>query len=328
MRRTWIREHRTRLVALAAVLGLVAAGAIVAATTGTSSREASTVSLDAPAMGEDGKARAIAPGQAARAQSPGSAPITAPDLAPLPPGGSGTVGPTGPKIVRNADLAVKVTKGQFRSAFDRVASIAAASGGYVTSSSTYAARDDRRPSSGQLTVRVPAERFDDTRRALGQLGTVEQESLRGEDVSGQLVDQEARLRSLQAQEESLRTLLAKATNVGEVLQVQNALFEVRQQIEQLQAQRAQLDQAATLATIQVSVYEPGASPIGEPGPEPVTGLAHSLDRAWDGAVAVVGGMIVVLGWLAPVAVLGGLVWGGLRLRRRGPSRRAPAPAEA
>jgi hypothetical protein len=46
-----------------------------------------------------------------------------------------------------------------------------------------------------------------------------------------------------------------------------------------------------------------------------------------GALSVVGGMIVVLGWLTPVAVLGGLVWGGLRLRRRGP-RPATGPATA
>ena len=337
MRWTWIKGRRKGTLALGAFLTLVVGGAVVAARTGgVSGRESHTSTgssagvSSAPAIARDAKA-AVAPeasGQAA------GAPV--PQIAPVPPGGTGTgtVAPTGPRIVRNADIAVRVGKGRFGPAFDRVASIAAANGGYVTSSTTSTSGGSGRsapPRSGQLTVRLPSERFDDTRRALGQLGTVEQESLRGEDVSGQLVDQDARLRSLQAQEDSLRTLLSKATGVSDVLQVQNALFAVRQQIEQLQAQQTQLDQSATLATIQVSVYEPGASPIGQPEPLPATGLAHDLDRARDGAVAVLGGMIVVLGWLVPVAAVGGLVWGGLRLRRRagapgGPAA-VPAPAD-
>lgn len=204
-----------------------------------------------------------------------------------------------------------------------MAAIATSHGGYVTSSTTATSGERRRPDSGQLTVRVPADRFEDARNALRQLGTVEQESLRGEDVSGQLVDHEARLRSLQAQEESLRSLLGRAGNVGEVLQVQTALFDVRQQIEQLEGQRAQLEQAAALATLQVSIYEPGAQPVYDPDPVPSHDLASSLERARDGALAVVGGMIVVVGWLTPLAVLGLAVWGGLRLRRR-PA--APAPS--
>src|SRR5207247_73958 len=90
------------------------------------------------------------------------------------------------------------------------------------------------------TVRVPAASFDNARRDLRALGKVETESIRGEDVTGQLVDFDARIRSLQAQEDALRTLMGRANQVGEILQIQNQLFDVRQQIEQLQAQRGQL----------------------------------------------------------------------------------------
>jgi hypothetical protein len=182
---------------------------------------------------------------------------------------------------------------------------------------------------GELTVRVPADKFDAARRDLGALGTVESQSLRGEDVSAQMVDYDARLKSLSAQEEALRGLLGKATAVGEVLQVQNSLFDVRQQIEQLQAQRANLDQAASLATLQVSLFEPGAA--FQPRPtQPQTGLAGALGRAVDAAESVVGGMIVVIGWLTPLALIALLAWGIGRLfrRRSGKGRARPAPAEA
>jgi hypothetical protein len=239
----------------------------------------------------------------------------------------GAIDPAGPKIVRTGELSVQVPKGAFGSAFDRVSAIAVVHGGYVTSSSTTISGEDRKARSGEITLRVPSDRFDDARRALGELGEVQQESSRGEDVSGQLVDYDARLRSLQAQEEALRGLLGKATTVGEVLQVQNSLFDVRQQVEQLTAQRDQLAQQAALSTLQLSLYEPGAVLAG-PDPEPVAdnALVRSVREAVDGAVAVVGGMIVVVGWLLPVAILAGLGWGVVRLRRRGGAGTPQAPA--
>ena len=310
--------RRTGFVGVGLVALLVVAGAVVSSV--ESSDEAAAPGDEMAATSAAGAPEpAIAGSRGVAADVAGSGSVGTLGL-------PQTVAPSGPRVVRTADLSVEVGKDRFAGAFDRATSIATSHGGYVTSSGTGATGDSRRPTSGQLTLRVPADRFDDARRALGQLGEVRQEGVRGEDVSGQLVDYEARLRNLRAQEESLQGLLGRASNVGEVMQVQTTLFGVRQQIEQLDAQRAQLDQAAALATIQLSLYEPGAAGVfrPEPEPEPATGLAGSFERAVDGAVAVVGGMIVVLGYATPLAVLGLLGWGVLRLRRR--PVRAPAPA--
>jgi hypothetical protein len=291
-------------------VALVVAGAIVAA-------------VDSPPGGGD---------ESATVSTQIAAPAGAGDMAgkaqvapsPPPPGdGSTAVVPGAPRVVRTADLRMKVTKGGFGAAFDRVASLAAANGGFVSSSST-ASTDDAR--SGELTVRVPADRFDAVRQSLSGLGEVESQSIRGEDVSGQLVDYDARLKSLQAQEDALRVLVGQAKAVNEVLSVQSSLFNVRQQIEQLRAQKANLEQATTLATIQVSLFEPGAALTSRPVDEDRS-LARSFERAVDGSVAVVGGMMVVVGYLVPVAVLGLLGWGGSRVFRRrpvGPVPQAPA----
>lgn len=263
------------------------------------------------------------------ASSPASAPVVAgPEMgaaaakaAPVPPDtGSSAVVPGAPRIVRTADLRVKVAKGGFSAAFDRVASVAAANGGFVSSSTTSSADAAH---SGDLTVRIPSDRFDAVRQSLATLGKVDSESIRGEDVSGQLVDFDARITNLQAQEDALRTLLGQAKAVGDVLSVQSSLFGVRQQIEQLKAQQANLQQAATLATIQVSLFEPGAPAVAQPLPVADRSLAHSVSRAFDGMVTVVGGMIVVVGWLIPVAVLGLAGWGASRVLRRRPAGQVP-----
>jgi len=242
-----------------------------------------------------------------------------PTPAPVP-GGTSSVPSVDPKVVRTADVQVQVATGAFGTAFDRVESIAAANGGFVASSSSTTGGKAR---AGNLEIRVPADRFDATRQAVRGLGKVEAESLRGQDVTGQLVDFDARLTSLKAQEDALRTLLGQAKAVGDVLTVQSNLFNVRQQIEQLQAQRTNLDQQASFATIAVALAEPGAVAVTQP-PKPDRGLAHSWRHAVDGALAVLGGMIVVAGWLMPLAVLGLLGWGASRGLRRRSLRRLPA----
>ncbi|MDP9453676.1 MAG: DUF4349 domain-containing protein, partial [Actinomycetota bacterium] len=185
------------------------------------------------------------------------------------------------------------------------------------SSSTSGAEDG--PVRAELVLRVPAERFDAARSELAGVGRVTSVQVGGEDVSAQLVDLDARLRALRAEEDALRTLLAEAGDVGEVLAVREQLSATRSEIERLAALQASLDDRASFATLRVTLAAPGAGAIGDP--EPGAGLARSLARALDASVAVVGGMIVVLGYAVPFLVVGLLVWFGLRLARL---RRRPA----
>ena len=305
-------------VAGVVLVALVVAGAIQARVgTRTGNDEAATLSRDASAGAPE---PATAP-KGAAAMSAGSTVSDGGQISPVPPpdGGPTAVVPGAPRVVRTADLRVEVAGGSFGSAFDRVASIAAASGGFVSASST---SSDDGARSGELTVRVPADRFESVRQSLAGLGEVESQSIRGEDVSGQLVDYDARLTSLRAQEEALRVLVGQAREVGDVLRVQSSLFGVRQQIEQMQAQKTNLEQSVSLATIQVSLFEPGAASTRPAGDEP--SLARSFEQAVDGMVEVLGGMIVVVGYLIPIAALALLGWIGTRVWRRRPVPQAPA----
>src|SRR5262249_23463754 len=77
------------------------------------------------------------------------------------------------------------------------------------------------------------------------------EQAQASEVGGQLVDLEARLRNLRASETSLQDIAKATGTVNDLLQVEAQLTDVRGQIEQLDGQRAQLqDQVAygTLAT--------------------------------------------------------------------------------
>lgn len=144
----------------------------------------------------------------------------------------------------------------------------------------------------------------------------------GEDVTAQLVDLGARLRALRAEEEALTILLASATNVGEVLSVREQLSSTRTEIEQLAAQQDSLDDQATYATLAVTLSEPGGGSATTPA-EPASVLSRSFERGLDGALSVVGGTMIVVGYLLPILALVILVWGARRLTGRfGPRHRA------
>ena len=224
------------------------------------------------------------------------------------------VAAAGPSIVRTGELQVRVKRGSFASAVERATSIATGAGGFVTSSSTssYAKGE----ASGELTVRVPSARFDDVRRALAGLGTLESARTGGQDVGGQLVDLDARLRTLRAEEGSLDVLLGNARDIGQILQIRDRLTGVRTQIEQLAGQQAALRDQVDLATIHVSMHEAGAKVTPKHTSDDGTAFGDSVRTAVDAMVAVVGGMVIVVGVALPFLVLALLALPFLLRRRR------------
>jgi hypothetical protein len=319
-----LRRTRPSVRVVAALAALVLAGAVVAIAGGTNGHDtaASTSSKANVSGGGSAAGQGLGIGAPEPAQNYDRALVgdsaagdvqasVAPAPVPTKLEGNGLAPAPGAKVVRTAAITLEAARRRAGVAFDRVAAVAVDRGGYVASSTR--SRGDA--PGGLLELRVPSDRFDDARTALAAIARVKSEEIHGEDVGGQLVDLEARLKSLQVEEQTLRSLVGQAKTVGEVLQVQPQLFDVRRQIEQIQAQHQNLDQAASFATIAVTITEKGAaSPVRPPRPEPV--LSRSAHTAWHAAGAVVGGMLIVVGVTAPLALLAGMLWLALRVRRR------------
>jgi hypothetical protein len=85
--------------------------------------------------------------------------------------------------------------------------------------------------------------------------------------------------------------------------VQQQLSQNEQQIEQLEGQQRVLDNQTTYATLTVQITPKGAPAAG-------AGSSPTLTAAWndaaDAALAVAGGVLVVLGALLPIVLLAGL----------------------
>ena len=287
-----ISWRRAALVSLAVV---VLAGTVVALVRGT------------PRGGDEDAAAAGA-----------AVPTTVVQRSAADEGGSSSGGavpaPAGASIVRTATLRLRVP-GSFAEAVERATDVAVAAGGLVATSST--SSFERGRGSGELTLRVPADRFDQVRRSLGALGTLESSQIGGQDVGGQLVDLDARLRSLRAEEGALDALLARAGDIGQVLQVRDRLTGVRTQIEQLAGQQAALRDQVALATITLAMHQSGsavATTQGDGSADPA--VVESFRTAVGALLAVVGGMVIVVGALLPFAVLALLAWPFVRRYQR------------
>jgi hypothetical protein len=223
---------------------------------------------------------------------------------------SGEVGqPELSRVIRTAELSVVVPRDEFDRAFGAAVDAAESNGGYIQDSRT-------RDRAGTLTIRVPAENFDEMLRAGRGLGTVEVESIRGRDVTAEYVDLRARLRIGKSRREVLLRLMNKAVSIEQTIRVQNALDETQLRIEQVQGQLRLLDDRTSLATISLSLREQGVSADVE-----TASIPNAFERSAAGFVGVIAAIVIGLGYLLPIVLIGlacWFVWMRVQRRRQTP----------
>lgn len=262
--------------------------------------------------------RGAAPAAAPPDQSAQSSSSTQ-QLPPVPPGTPGNL--AGQKVIKNADIHIEVPQGKFQDRFSRANQVADRFGGFVSSTST--AETKGRVASGSVTIRVPSDKFQEALAALRKLGRVAEENQSGEDVSQEFVDLEARLRSAKAQEAFYLKLLDKATTISDSIQIAGQLSQVQLQIEQIQGRLNYLNDQTSMSTVTIRLFEPGVERSTPKGL-----LAKAWANAVNGFQSVIAGIIVMLGWLAPLvilALLGLLVW---RILRRRTTAEAPSTGQS
>lgn len=117
-------------------------------------------------------------------------------------------------------------------------------GGFISAVNT-------RSGTGSITIRVPQAQFYDAVSDVEELGEVLNRDIKGEDVTEDYVDLQARLSNLENQEERLNEILALGHTVDEVLKVEKELERVRGEIEGLKGEIQYLESRVELATITV-----------------------------------------------------------------------------
>jgi hypothetical protein len=207
------------------------------------------------------------------------------------------------KIVRDGRIGIVVPDDKFGDAVGDLTFIAEKHGGFIISSST---NNDR---SGTFVLRIPAKKFD---RALGDirdLGThVRFQEVRGDDVTAEFIDQQARLRILQTRKALLFDLSQQANTTEEILRMGSLLDDVQLRIEQLQGQIRFINDQVAESTLRVSIQEQNAPKAATSTDVDNPDLGSSVDLAVQGFLRIVGAVIVGLGYLIPLTALAAIVW--------------------
>jgi uncharacterized protein DUF4349 len=243
--------------------------------------------------------------------------------------GAAQLPPLGDRIARTADLTLEIKKGRFETAWSTAFRTAQQFGGQIMSATRGTPQPQpvplaeesagkAGPSSGDITMRVPADKFAAAANALRTLGTVRSETTSTEDVTQEYVDLQSRLRNARAEQTVLLSLFDRARTIRDILAVQGQLSDVQGQIEQITGRIRFLDTRTTFSTITLRLAEKGAVVFPTAPAE-----GPSFGRAWHttvvGLVRIGTAAMITAMWLLPFAVLallGMLVW-----RRT----RAPAP---
>lgn len=107
-------------------------------------------------------------------------------------------------------------------------------------------------SSSGITIRIPADKFNDAIDALTKLGPVARREITALDVTERYTDLEIRLANARVALKRLQALLEKASNVKDVLAIETELVRVRTEMERLQGRMNLLKSRIAYATITVS----------------------------------------------------------------------------
>jgi hypothetical protein len=233
-------------------------------------------------------------GFAADRQNHARALVPMPAASPAPTSAPGPRLASSLKLIRTATLQVEVP--DFRAAVEEASRAAAGFGGYVSDrqSSENGSGHDR----GQITLRIPSDRFDGALSALKKLGRVKNEGVQAQDVTKAYADLETRLTVKRETAARLREILTRQTGkVSEVLEVEREIARVVEEIEQAEGERRYFDNQVSLSTVTLSLYEPDA--MVTPGAlDPVVlALRQSLRMSSESLAALINLTAGLLPWL-------------------------------
>lgn len=155
------------------------------------------------------------------------------------------------KIIRNATIEQKVT--DLDAAMEVVNQLVADSNGFVQSSSTLVYSERERVA--EYVLRIPTGSYTDVVMQLRLIGKNVRIDERGQDVTEEYYDNEARIKNLKLQEEAVQRLFDKAERMEDILAIQRELFQIRGEIEAYEGRNRYLDNLTSLSTIELYIRE-------------------------------------------------------------------------
>jgi hypothetical protein len=191
---------------------------------------------------------------------------------------------------------------------------AAALGGYVSG------EDTEREASGDevshVTLKVPADRYEELLADVSALGELEYRSVATEDVTDQVVDVESRIATQEESVARIRELLDQATSIDDIVGIEAELSTRQADLESLRSQYESLRDRTGLATIELELRQPDSAPVQDTRNDSSDpSVSGAVSGGWDAFVTALLWTAAVLGAALPFLGLLALLLLGWRLAR-------------
>ena len=219
------------------------------------------------------------------------------------------------KLIRTASLEMETT--EFNESLEAIEANIIDADGYIQNSNVYGSGypdvyySYGGRQSANLSIRIPANSLEGFLNSVSSCAAVIRSSINTDEVSEYYYDTEARLVSLKIQEQTLLDILKKADTLTDVITLQNALLEIRYQIESAEGTLRRLDNQVAYSTVNITLTEvkritDTSDPI-KLGDRISFAFSQSVTRFKDGfenfLVYLAGSGITIFIWLIVLAVI-------------------------
>ena len=165
---------------------------------------------------------------------------------------------------------------------------------------------DDRSSSASFVIKLPPENIEAAIADLDAIGIRRTASQGTEDVTGQVVDIDARLTTAQASLDRVRKLLEAATDLGQILSLESQLTERETLVEQYTAMKRAISDRVSLATLRVQLSVSPEPAAAKAAPKAKQTIGRAFENGWKGFVVALAAIMIFIGYASPLLVIGAI----------------------
>ena len=213
------------------------------------------------------------------------------------------------KIIKSSQLSLETAK--FNDVINSLEDMVKSYGGYIASSSIDAEGIDNNYQClrfASYKINVPSDKLDDFLDESSKLATVRNKSTSAGDITAQYYDNESRLKSLQIQEERYLEILKTATEVKDIIEIENALTDVRYEIENLTTCLNKISNLVDMATVNINIQEVSQETVAQSVPKTLgekisSSFVNSLKKIKEFSINTVIFIIAAIPYLIIISIL-------------------------
>lgn len=164
------------------------------------------------------------------------------------------------------------------------------------------ADDEGRTDLQQLELRVPSKLFGTAMDEISKLGKLVDRSRNSEDVTTQVIDINARVRSQKLSLARIEALMARAETLSQVISIESQLSQRQAELDSLEQQQKYLADQTAESTINVYLSLPDEEAT-EDGDDDANGFIAGLEDGWDAFRSTTSGVLQGLGAVLPFGVV-------------------------